>query len=596
MSARFGVSRRLTVILIAISTSIAVAAAFCLPGVGGVARADDCGAGAVVIVGGTWDHEGAVMVGVKQRYTGLGPDNQPNPGSDYAGDNAYKIIYADYPATVWPAGATGYDESTRQGIASTKSAIAGYQQTCNGKPVVVAGYSQGARIAGDVLSDIGNGRDSEVTITDKDGNPVVVSINSGTVSGELYADPRQGGDKTGRGIELSLIGVIPGLTMSGAREGLGDRGFGTLEDTIVSVCIDGDPICDLPDPIYDPIGAIDGLAGYWVKHGRYPYYMFEDPRQDWWSDRDVECEGTNDTSCTVEFDSSIVEYLREQAANLGYTGEIGDFLANRPKIGLPLGITLANLQPAIRVVQDLLPPLPQLGYGAYLPDIYVFEDILQGIVNRAPDRFTAGAAALAASVRSIIRWPVSFTSYWADQLVTVVGAQTAVQTTTSRSAGETPASVAVEQHVQTLQTLAAVEHPSASVVETSTPDAQTPTTQIHDDGSASAPPSAVDPVAPARSEPEPQPEPQPEPAPVVETPPVVAAEPEPETPPADTRSTSGGVEPGAASDQSTGDEASPAESESTGGSDTGGESSDSTSGSSKKSSESSSEGSDSGDE
>jgi hypothetical protein len=585
MSARFGVSRRLTVILIAISTSVAVAAAFCLPGVGGVARADDCGAGAVVIVGGTWDHEGAVMVGVKQRYTGLGPDNSPNPGSDYAGKKAYKVIYADYPATVWPAGATGYDESTRQGIASTKSAIAGYQQSCGDKPVVVAGYSQGARIAGDVLSDIGNGRG--LTGTFADGTEY--TINPETISGELYADPRQDGDKTGRGIELSLIGVIPGLTMSSARHG----GFGSLAGNVVSVCIDGDPICDLPDPIYDPIGAIDGLAGYWVKHGRYPYYMFQNPRTDWWSGRNVDCTGTNDTTCVVEFDSSIVEYLREQAANLGYTGEIGDFLANRPKIGLPLGITLANLQPTIRVVQDLLPPLPRLGYGAYLPDIYVFEDILQGIVNRAPEQFTAGAAALAASVRSIIRWPVSFTRYWADQLVTVVGAQTAVQTsTTARGAGESSESTAVEQHADTLQTLATVEHPGATVVETSTPEVQPPAHTADASGPAPHPAAApaIEPVAPPRSEPEPQPEPET----VVEAPPVVAADPEPETPPADTGSTSGGAEPGDSSDRSTEAEMSTTGGEETGGSEVG-DAADSTSGSSKKSSESSTEsGSDDG--
>ncbi|MDL9945903.1 cutinase family protein [Gordonia sp. ABSL11-1] len=546
-----------------------MATAFCLPGVGGVARADDCGAGAVVIVGGTWDHEGAVMVGVKQRYTGLGPDDKANPASDYAGEKAYKIIYADYPAAVWPAGATGYDESTRQGIASTKSAIAGYQQSCGDMPVVVAGYSQGARIAGDVLSDIGNGRGLTGTSADGAG----YTINPETISGELYADPRQDGDKTGKGIELSLIGVIPGMTMSGARDG----GFGSLADNVVSVCIDGDPICDLPDPMYDPIGAIDGLAGYWVKHGRYPYYMFQNPRADWWSGRNVDCTGTNDTTCVVEFDSSIVEYLREQAANLGYTGEIGDFLANRPKIGLPLGITLANLQPAIRVVQDLLPPLPQLGYGAYLADIYVFEDILQGIVNRAPEQFTAGAAALAASVRSIIRWPVSFTRYWADQLVTVVGAQTAVQTSTTARA-------AVEQHAETLQTLAAVEHPGATVVETSTPDVRAPG-QTHDDLSVSATSPAVEPVAPSRSGPEPRPEPET----VVEAPPVVAADPEPEAPPADTGSTSGGAEPGDSSDRSTEAETSTTGGEETGGAEVG-DAADSTSGSSKKSSESSSKG------
>ncbi|MCZ0912391.1 PE-PPE domain-containing protein [Gordonia amicalis] len=415
-------SRRISV-LVASATGLAVAVALCLPGDALAEASDSCGAGAVVIAAGTNDPEGQHLVGVTQRYRGLGPDGNPDPESEYAGDNGYTIIYADYPTTLWPLGATGYDSSVAQGNAATKSAIAGYQTRCSGKPVVVAGYSQGARVAGDVLADIGSGPVEVVAtdengdpLLDEDGNPITVVIDPDGISGELYSDPRQAGDKTGRGIELSLIGVIPGLTMSGPRGTTGtDAGFGELEGRVVSVCIEGDPICDLPDPIYDPIGAIDGLLGYQAKHFLYPYAMYRDPASQW-ATRPVSCNDAG-TVCMVGAKSAFAELVQGWASDLGYTGEIGDFLSGRPTVGLPLGITLANLQPVVRLVQGVLPPLPQLGYGAYLPDLFVFEDILQGIVSLSPARLMRGVTALAASVRSIVLLPVNAVRYWAGAIV-----------------------------------------------------------------------------------------------------------------------------------------------------------------------------------
>ncbi|SDU53398.1 PE-PPE domain-containing protein [Gordonia westfalica] len=459
MAAMAHLRSRRTSLLIASITGFAVAAAMCLPG---EALADDsasCGAGAVVIAAGTNDPEGRHLVGVTQRYTGLGPNGQPDPNSQYAGDAGYKVIYADYPTTLWPLGAAGYDDSVAQGNAATKSAIAGYQSRCSGRPVVVAGYSQGARVAGDVLADIGSGAPVEVVATDEngdpilddEGNPVTVVIDPDGVSGELYSDPRRAGDKTGRGIELSLIGVIPGLTMSGPRGATGtDSGFGELEGRVVSVCIEGDPICDLPDPIYDPIGAIDGLLGYQVKHFLYPFAMYRDPTSQW-ATRPVSCNAAG-TVCMVGAKSAFAELVQGWASDLGYTGEIGDFLSGRPTIGLPLGITLANLQPVVRLVQGLLPPLPQLGYGGYLPDLFVFEDILQGIVSLSPARLMRGVTALAASVRSIVLLPVNFVRYWAGEIVgpTVTSQPTTPAVLAYDDAGGSRASVALARFVATV--------------------------------------------------------------------------------------------------------------------------------------------------
>ncbi|WP_238422118.1 PE-PPE domain-containing protein [Gordonia sp. 'Campus'] len=421
-------------VLTASVTGIAVAGALCLSGTA-PARGDDldCGGGAVFIVGGTNDPEARHLIGVEQRYTGIGPDNRAGTADDdprYSGAGRYRVVHADYPTTIWPLGAAGYDDSTAQGIASTARAISAYQADCGGKPVVVAGYSQGARVAGDVLADIGTSTpvdaagnetaDGAFRLVDVAGTPgdpsddVLVSIEH--LSGELYADPRQAGDKTGRGIELSLIGIIPGLTMSGPRSGTGtDRGFGVLDGDVVSVCVEGDPICDLPDPLHDPIGAMDGLLGYFTKHNLYPYAMWRDPSSQW-STRPVECDDPG-TTCTVGADSAVAELVRGWVRDLGITGDLGNVLAGRPTLSVPFGIELANLQPVVRLIQGLLPPLPRLGYGAYLPDLFVFEDILHGIVTLSPARFAEGVTALAASVRSIVLLPVGFVRFWTGALV-----------------------------------------------------------------------------------------------------------------------------------------------------------------------------------
>ncbi len=72
-------------------------------------------------------------------------------------------------------------------------------------------------MAGDVLTDIGANR----PVTMDDGSTYVISTTDSdgarTVSGELYSDPRMSGTLWGQGIEATLVGIIPGLTMSGTR-------------------------------------------------------------------------------------------------------------------------------------------------------------------------------------------------------------------------------------------------------------------------------------------------------------------------------------------------------------------------------------------
>ncbi|MDL9937177.1 PE-PPE domain-containing protein [Gordonia sp. ABSL1-1] len=468
--------RRQTTVLLAVLAAFAVVVAYCLPGVIGRAGAEDydCGGGGLVVVGGTNDPEAAALIGVEQRYTG-----QPPANGDHAGDQAYRVIRADYPTTLWPLGATGYDDSVAQGKASTTNSIASYQARCPGKPVVVTGYSQGARVAGDVLSDIGQadakGEPITVALVDAEGNyvdengnpvdePVYVTISTDQLSGELYSDPRQAGNKQGRGIELSLIGIIPGLTMTGSR-GTDDEdpGWGTLDGKITSVCVDGDPICDLPDPLYDPIGAIDGLLGYFTKHGLYPWQMYRDPAGvggRWTTGRTVTC---TDNICRVSADSAFAELFQGWADDLGVDVDLGDFLSGRPTLDIPFGLELTHLRPVVNTIEGLLPPLPKLGYGAYLPDLFVFEDILGGIVNLAPDQFRDGVDALAGSLRSIVALPKNFVRYWVGRAVAagpLIGDEPTATALTTRVAADENATPQVRTALHTLA--ATVEEPSGT--------------------------------------------------------------------------------------------------------------------------------------
>src|SRR5207249_3248797 len=70
-----------------------------------------------------------------------------------------------------------YRESTRLGALAAKARITDLAARCPGSRFAIAGYSQGAAIAGDVLADIGQGR-----------GPIPADRVS---AGVLFADPRR---------------------------------------------------------------------------------------------------------------------------------------------------------------------------------------------------------------------------------------------------------------------------------------------------------------------------------------------------------------------------------------------------------------------
>lgn len=133
-----------------------------------------------------------------------------------------------------------YNDSRAEGTRVTLDEIKRVNQACPLTSFIFVGFSQGAIIAGDIASDIGNGR-----------GPIDQDLVLGVT---LIADGRRqdttaqevGPNPPGQGAEITLHEVPMlkqlGLDMTGPRPG----GFGALNDRTFQICAPGDLICAAP--------------------------------------------------------------------------------------------------------------------------------------------------------------------------------------------------------------------------------------------------------------------------------------------------------------------------------------------------------------
>jgi Cutinase len=138
-----------------------------------------------------------------------------------------------------------YNDSRAEGTRAAVKAMTDMNNRCPLTSYVLAGFSQGAVIAGDMASDIGNGR-----------GPVDEDLVLGVT---LIADGRRqdnvgqdiGPNPNGQGAEITLQEVPTlsalGLTMTGPRPG----GFGMLNDRTNEICASGDLICAAPESAFN---------------------------------------------------------------------------------------------------------------------------------------------------------------------------------------------------------------------------------------------------------------------------------------------------------------------------------------------------------
>lgn len=149
-----------------------------------------------------------------------------------------------------------YNDSRRQGYQRAAGKIISTHDRCPLTRYVIIGFSQGAVIAGDLASAIGNGRGNILPQSDAD-----LVLGVGLIADGRREDDGQrniGPNPPGVGAEVALAGMgtlVPGTTMTGARTG----GFGDLQSKVVSICAPGDLICDAPT-VTNPLGAVSELA------------------------------------------------------------------------------------------------------------------------------------------------------------------------------------------------------------------------------------------------------------------------------------------------------------------------------------------------
>ncbi|OBI08983.1 cutinase [Mycolicibacter nonchromogenicus] len=173
-----------------------------------------------------------------------------------------------------------YNDSRAEGTRATVKALTEMNDRCPLTSYVLIGFSQGAVIAGDVASDIGNGRGP----VDED---LVLGVTL-IADGRRQVGPGSGVDvpptPPGQGAEVTLheLPILSGmgLTMTGARDG----GFGDLAPRTNEICARGDLICAAPKEAFSigklpatletlaggagqPVHALYGTTDVWSQDG-----------------------------------------------------------------------------------------------------------------------------------------------------------------------------------------------------------------------------------------------------------------------------------------------------------------------------------------
>ncbi len=137
-----------------------------------------------------------------------------------------------------------YNDSRAEGSRAAVNAMTDMNNRCPLTSYVLVGFSQGAVIAGDIASDIGNGRGP----VDEDLVLGVTLIADGRRQDGVGLDVGPNPDGQGAEITLQELPTLSslGLTMTGPRPG----GFGMLNNRTNEICASGDLICAAPESAF----------------------------------------------------------------------------------------------------------------------------------------------------------------------------------------------------------------------------------------------------------------------------------------------------------------------------------------------------------
>jgi hypothetical protein len=224
--------------------------------------------------------------------------NVTGPISDQFGRDRVEVYTVPYTAQFHnPLSADrqmSYNDSRTEGSRAAVAAMTAMNERCPLTSYVLVGFSQGAVIAGDLVSDIGNGR-----------GPIDEDLVLGVT---LIADGRRhpgegveiGPNPPGQGAEITLAEIPAlsalGLTMSGPRPG----GFGALNNRTNQICGPGDLICAAPQSAFNITNlprTLEVLAG---GAGQPVHALYNTPQ--FWN-----LDGQTSTSWTLNWARGLIE-------------------------------------------------------------------------------------------------------------------------------------------------------------------------------------------------------------------------------------------------------------------------------------------------
>ncbi len=159
-----------------------------------------------------------------------------------------------------------YDDSRQEGQGVLETEMVTMYNECPYTDFVLAGFSQGAVILGDVASQIGQGAGvvpadrirGVALIADGRREPGVGQVPGTQVSGvgaEVALQP----------LNLLVQPIVPGATMRGPRVG----GFGELQDRVWDICAPNDSICDAPRQVGNALERAQELVAANGVHALY---------------------------------------------------------------------------------------------------------------------------------------------------------------------------------------------------------------------------------------------------------------------------------------------------------------------------------------
>ncbi|MBF6065076.1 cutinase family protein [Nocardia terpenica] len=195
------------------------------------------------------------------------------------------------PIALPPDGQQSYNNSRSEGTRRAVDELTTMHRNCPLTTYVIAGFSQGAVIGGDVAADIGAGK-----------GPIPADQVLGVT---LIADGRRdsgpgqateiGQSPPGVGAEVALRGLnVPGITMTGPRPG-----FGALADRTFTICAPGDLICDAPKQALNPFNIVPSLMTLVHAVGNPVHSLYASFR--------VNADGTTATNWTAAWAEQLID-------------------------------------------------------------------------------------------------------------------------------------------------------------------------------------------------------------------------------------------------------------------------------------------------